>query len=239
MNNKGGTHSPCLLALTLELWQWCLERNIMISAQHVPGKLNSIAESESRVFNDSSEWKIDPQTISPFLKGCEIDLFASRLSAQLPQYVSWRPDPRRCVDNGLGTPQGLRLSTFQSDPSRLKQSVSGQSGHHISGTHLASTTMVATATKPPDRTSSPPTELQTPPEGPSRPSENSHPMFPRLHLAVFHVSGDSTRQWELQTMLRRFSFRHPANLQGKHINQLGDAGVAGVVRERLILFQRL
>lgn len=30
----------------------------MISAQHVPGKLNPIADSESRVFNDSSEWKI-------------------------------------------------------------------------------------------------------------------------------------------------------------------------------------
>ena len=69
VNNKGGTHSPCLLALTLELWQWCLERNIMISAQHVPGKLNTIADSESRVFNESSEWKIDPQTISSFSKG--------------------------------------------------------------------------------------------------------------------------------------------------------------------------
>ena len=45
------------------------------------------------MLNDSSEWKIDPQTISPFLMGCKIDLFASRLSAQLPQYVSWHPDP--------------------------------------------------------------------------------------------------------------------------------------------------
>ena len=33
--------------------------------------------------------------------------------------------------------------------------------------------MVATAIEPPDRTSSPPAELQTPPEGPSIPSENS------------------------------------------------------------------
>ena len=32
-------------------------------------------------------------------------------------------------------------------------------------------------------------------------------MFPRLHVAVFHVSGDSARQWEFQTMLRRFSFK--------------------------------
>ena len=84
-----------------------------------------------------------------------------------------RGSTRRCVDNGLGTLQGLRLSTFQSDPSCPKQSVSRQSGFHISDTHLASITMVATATEPPDRVFSPPAELQTPPEGPSRPSENS------------------------------------------------------------------
>ena len=77
-----------------------------------------------------------------------------------------------CVDNGLGTLQGLRLSTLQSDPSCSKQSDSGQSRHRISGTHLASTAVVATTTKPPGRTSSPPAELQTPPERPSRPSED-------------------------------------------------------------------
>ena len=84
-----------------------------------------------------------------------------------------RGSTRGCVDDGLGTLQWLCLPTFQSDPSCPNQSVSGQSGHHISGTHLASTIMVATATEPPDRTSSPPAELQRPPEGPSRPSENS------------------------------------------------------------------
>lgn len=92
MNNKGSTRSACLITLTLELWRWCLGRNIVLSTQHVPGKLNTIADSESRVFKDSSEWKINPQIISPFLKESEIDLFASRLSAQLPKYVSWRLD---------------------------------------------------------------------------------------------------------------------------------------------------
>ena len=94
VNNKGGTRSTCLVFLTLELWRWCLKRDIMISAQHVPGKLNTIADRESRVFNDTSDWKIDPRIISPFLRGCEIDLFASRLTAQLPKYVSWRLDPQ-------------------------------------------------------------------------------------------------------------------------------------------------
>ena len=143
-----------------------------------------------------------------------------------------------CVDNGLGTLQGLRLSTFQSDPSCPTQSVSGQSGHHISGTHLASTTMVATATEPPDRTSSPPAELQTPPEGPSRPSENSSNV-PQTTLSRVSCLRGQYQAMGIPTVLRRFSFRLPANLRGKHINQLGDAGVAGVLRERLILFQRL
>ena len=67
VNNKGGTWSTCLKELTLKLWKWCLERNILVKAQHVPGKSNTVADSESRVFNDSSEWKIDPQTIFPKL----------------------------------------------------------------------------------------------------------------------------------------------------------------------------
>ena len=101
VNNKGGTRSTCLVFLTLELWRWCLKRDIMISAQHVPGKLNTIADRESRVFNDTSDWKIDPRIISPFLRGCEIDLFASRLTAQLPKYVSWRLDPQALHSDAL------------------------------------------------------------------------------------------------------------------------------------------
>ena len=73
----------------------------MISAQHVPGKLNTIADRESRVFNDTSDWKIDPRIISPFLKGCKINLFASHLTAQLSKYVSWRLDPEALHSDAL------------------------------------------------------------------------------------------------------------------------------------------
>lgn len=92
INNNGGTSSACLITLALELWRWCLYRNIMLSAQHVYGKLNSIADSESSMFNDNTEWKINPQIISPFLKECKIDLLASCLAAQLPKYASCRLD---------------------------------------------------------------------------------------------------------------------------------------------------
>lgn len=93
VNKMGGTHSVPLMSLALEMWTWCLQRAILISAQHVPGKENTIADTESRVFLDSSDWRLDPQILAPFLANCNTDLFASRFTAQLPQYISWRPDP--------------------------------------------------------------------------------------------------------------------------------------------------
>ena len=49
VNNKGGTRSPQLVNLTLELCKWCLQKSILITAQHLPGKLNNAADRESRV----------------------------------------------------------------------------------------------------------------------------------------------------------------------------------------------
>jgi hypothetical protein len=66
---------------------------------HIAGKTNVEADKQSRQFSDQHEWMLDKkqfQTIQnryPFL---EIDLFASRLNAQLPNYVAWQPDPE-CV----------------------------------------------------------------------------------------------------------------------------------------------
>ncbi|CAH3033472.1 unnamed protein product, partial [Porites lobata] len=44
VKNKGGPRSTCL---------------------HVPGKLNTVADSESRVLNDSREWKVDLWRLDP------------------------------------------------------------------------------------------------------------------------------------------------------------------------------
>ena len=96
INRLGGTHSSTLMNLTYEMWSWCLQREIFLSAEHLPGKLNLIADQESRSRADSSEWKLDPiifQQIMRILGPCHVDLFASRLTAQLPAYMSWKPDP--------------------------------------------------------------------------------------------------------------------------------------------------
>ena len=112
INNQGGTASKNLVALTRDLWMWCLERNIHIEAQHLPGELNCIADWESRHMKDRSDWKLDRQTfvrINRRYGPLEVDLFASRLTKQCPRYFSWRPDPfAEATDALLQDWSGLR-----------------------------------------------------------------------------------------------------------------------------------
>ena len=96
INHLGGTVSRDLVGLTKNLWMWCLERNIHITAQHLPGSQNTIADAESRSQTDRTDWKLSPQLfhkIQQTFGPLEVDLFATRLSAQCRRYFSWRPDP--------------------------------------------------------------------------------------------------------------------------------------------------
>jgi hypothetical protein len=55
-----------------------------------------------------------------------------------------------------------------------------------------------------------------------------HPMYPRLHLAVFHVSSNAI--YSSQQLV-------PPHL--KHTNLAGAIGAAGVLQGKLIRFQQL
>lgn len=67
-----------------------------MSAQHIQGKLNTEADKESRIKNLGAEWILRPhifQKLCHLYFSLEIDLFATRLNAQIESYVSWKPDP--------------------------------------------------------------------------------------------------------------------------------------------------
>ena len=96
INKMGGTKSPILVQLAKDLWQWCIQREIHLKAQHLPGKLNFTADFLSRHLRDRSDWILDMELFSMInrrLGPLEIDLFATRFSTRLPRFVSWRPDP--------------------------------------------------------------------------------------------------------------------------------------------------
>ena len=90
----GGTKNPELIQISKEIWEFLLVQGITITAGHSPGNLNCKADWESR--HHSSEWKLCPLIFSKIWqvlgKKPEIDLFASRLSNQLPSYYYWKPD---------------------------------------------------------------------------------------------------------------------------------------------------
>ena len=95
INKMGGTKSPVLASMALDLWEWCLHHNILLEARYLPGVLNIRADRESRVFLDHHDWKLDLLIFAELNQAwgpLQIDLFASRLSTQLPRFFSWRPD---------------------------------------------------------------------------------------------------------------------------------------------------
>ena len=96
VNKLGGMKSRKCNALAKKIWEWCIHKGVHISAAHIPGILNKIADKASRLFFEAAEWSL---SILVFREICslfgmpDIDLFATRLNKKLPVFISWRPDP--------------------------------------------------------------------------------------------------------------------------------------------------
>ena len=56
LNRRGGTTFPSLSYLAKETWQWCMSWNISLVANHLPGYLNTVADTESRMIRDRWDW---------------------------------------------------------------------------------------------------------------------------------------------------------------------------------------
>ena len=101
INNMGTSHFYSCNSLVFTIWEWCIERQIWLSAAHIPGKENTAADSESRKVNLDAVWKLNRVTLRQAFTQLQIqpsvDLFASRLNTQLPLCVSYRPDQQHTL----------------------------------------------------------------------------------------------------------------------------------------------
>ena len=96
LNDLGGKKSECN-RLARQIWEWCYTNGNWITASHLPGTLNCVADAESRSVHDNMEWKLNPvlfERICQLWGTPEVDLFASRLNHQVPKYLAWKPDPK-------------------------------------------------------------------------------------------------------------------------------------------------
>ena len=113
--DRCGSTKISLLTIVTQIFEWANMRNITISAEHIKGCENVVADQESRVQNFDSEWKLDPLVFRKvchlfFLPDC--DLFATRINTQLPRFVSWKPDPDALHTNAftLSWSEGLNYA---------------------------------------------------------------------------------------------------------------------------------
>ena len=68
--------------ITRQLWLWCAQHGIWVSAVHIPGKQTVLADKESSEIRSDSEWKLKPQLFESTLPPWgtpSVDLLASRL----------------------------------------------------------------------------------------------------------------------------------------------------------------
>ena len=97
INKQGGTCSRVLCDMSLDLWKFCIDRNISISASFIPGISNGKADELSRRVLSDHSYSLSQDV---FLVLCDsisfplsVDCFASRLNNKLTRYISRFRDP--------------------------------------------------------------------------------------------------------------------------------------------------
>ncbi|KAF7238272.1 Enzymatic polyprotein [Varanus komodoensis] len=81
VNKQGGTKSPLLARLSMQIWDWCIPRDIMMLAVHLAGTDNVEADALSRQMSTTHEWELDRVVCNQLFQlwgQPDIDLFATR-----------------------------------------------------------------------------------------------------------------------------------------------------------------
>ena len=125
--------SSAVTSLAKALWLWALERDILLTAQHILWVSNAVADLESRLERDRLDWMLAHevfQRINQMFGPLEVDLFATRLTHQLPHFYSLRLDPLAEAVDAFKTEleQGERLCQAPMVPGRMSPQPSTSSG---------------------------------------------------------------------------------------------------------------
>ncbi|KZS06357.1 Uncharacterized protein APZ42_030220 [Daphnia magna] len=108
INKGGGTRSAELTSIAKLITDFCEQRQLSIEAVHLAGALNIEADAESRSGPDASDWVLNRDVFRNLREiwPMDVDLFGSFWNAQLPRYVSWRPQPEAMAVNAFSVNWG-------------------------------------------------------------------------------------------------------------------------------------
>ena len=92
IRKQGGTKSPQLIQLAIQVWEIALKYSLQLQVQFIPTALNTKADYLSRLSKSHTEWKLDPLVAQQLIQEWRltIDLFASEDNHQMLRFVTWR-----------------------------------------------------------------------------------------------------------------------------------------------------
>ena len=128
INKQGGTHSLSLCRLALDLWEWCDEHRIVISAVHLAGESNVLADALSRGIYLPTEWTLHRLTYESLWQVWErpfVDMFASAKNAHFSGVLlpGIGPPGQRVeyADHELGYGSRLCVPSYRTDSAGVEE----------------------------------------------------------------------------------------------------------------------
>ena len=236
---KFGSCKPKLNHITRDIWLHCFQRKNFITASHIAGKHNVIADKLSREHKVELEWKLNPNTfslLSSVLGPFDVDLFASRVNFQFKPYISWNPDPDAIFINAFhlnwGSLYGYCFPPFSLVPQVLQKIQEdqceiclivpfwkNQTYFPVLGRLLIDFPLLLPQKK----------NLLLHPF-----DNSSHPIIYRLHLTACRLSGNLSKGLEFRKKVRKLSLLDGGLAPSSNIRPIRGNGFNFVVEGGLI-----
>ena len=150
INNMGGTVSPQLTSLSKALWMWALSKDIVLTAEYIPGSTNCVADTRVQDLKGSNRLEAQSSTIQsnrsePGSPGSGPVCFPSVYSTSSVFQLETRPNGRgnRCLQPAVGEPERLCESSMVPDRQGSVTSEEPTSSSDPSGSGLEGPTMVS------------------------------------------------------------------------------------------------
>lgn len=244
--NAQGGRVPDLSDVAREMWLWARARDLWLSAVHIPGVQNVEADLASRTqYAVETEWSLNQavfeqveEQFGPF----DIDLFASRLNNKCSKYYSWKPDP--------GAEKIDALAHIWPKTKHYAFPPFSIIGHILHKLALEGGDLTLVAPLWPTQTWFGPLIqllVRTPALLPATPHllhlpqdpSAQHPLYRKLHLAVFKISTNTSRQRDFLRRLPTLSCSHGDLQPLPSMGHTGNSGQTFVVQNKIVQCRRL
>ena len=241
--DRCGSTKLNLHVLTERIFDWAQSRGIVLSAEHVRSIYNVGADKESRWKNLDAEWMLTPHVFRMLCHKFytpDVDLFASRINAQVATYASWKPNPSTTYINAFTIDWGNRnlyafppfcvigrvLKKLQADRATLLAILPlwpTQVWFPHALQLLANTPLIL------------PQHSLILPQDPGR----THPRAPKLVLTAMLLSGNSLKTRAFHQRLPSFYLTHGEEVRNYNMGFASKDGCQFVSRGKLIRFNHL